>query len=890
MNKHLLLSAATLLISLGSFAQQLGIYQFSHTNGNSCSSPILTVTSQPANATFSAFSRNNVSCQSQANVMNSKNWPTSDNINTSYYVQFSITANPGYSLTLTSIKITCARNDHGPHDARIAHNNSGNFTTNYYDFETEDHPETETWNFSDFTTSAGGTVTFRIYGWEAENPSSTFYVDNVKLFGTVVAPAPTANAGSNINVCTGTSAITMTGATAGGSYGSVAWSGGTGLGSWSGSGTNPATYQFTPSVNTGSFTATLTVYGSGSYTGTNPTSTRTISWGVAGLWYGTVDNSWFTAGNWCAIPDANTDVTIPVTATYQPNVNADGAICRNININAGSSLTINASGKIHIKGNYINSGSPAMGIGCVSFDGTSAQTLTGNDNFGSMEVNNASGVSIISGTQNITGVVTLTSGNVTTNGNAFVLKSDAAATAQISGTGTGSITGNITVERYIPNSSNGNYTSASHYLSSPVTNATLSQFSDDFNMILNNWNYNPPSYGTFYYYDETHLSPYYSPVFVNEFTETPFPYDRWKAPVGITVMQGYSAWVDNTITIDVTGNYNHAAAPSIPLTYTAAPGGMGFNLVGNPYPSQLDWNAASGWTKTNITNTVYIWNPQFQQYATWNGVAGTNGGTRYIAGMQGFFVVATGPGAQLGVSNAARVTSAADFFKTEEASQLVKLALTGNGQRDETVVYFNSEAADDLDISDAYKVKSNVAGVPMLASRCGNQNLSINALSGFNTEMIVPLAFESTAGTYTITASVLEGFEGFTQVYLEDAVLGNSQALTESAEYTFSTTGNDEYRFSLRFSSDMVTNVNSAGGQNAKFYTSNGQVVIEANGIESTANLSMYNAAGQVIIPANAVNFNAGRYSFDVASLSSGIYFVELTAGGERFNGKVVVR
>ena len=30
------------------------------------------------------------------------------------------------------------------------------------------------------------------------------------------------------------------------------------------------------------------------------------------------------------------------------------------------------------------------------------------------------------------------------------------------------------------------------------------------------------------------------------------------------------------------------------------------NLVGNPYPSAIDWDASSGWTKTNIDNAIYF--------------------------------------------------------------------------------------------------------------------------------------------------------------------------------------------------------------------------------------------------------------------------------------------
>lgn len=88
---------------------------------------------------------------------------------------------------------------------------------------------------------------------------------------------PIANAGSNLSVC-GNGAITMTGASGGGSTGNPSWSGGAGSGTWSGSGTDPSTYVFTPSVASGSFTATLTVVGTGACTGTTTTDTRTITW------------------------------------------------------------------------------------------------------------------------------------------------------------------------------------------------------------------------------------------------------------------------------------------------------------------------------------------------------------------------------------------------------------------------------------------------------------------------------------------------------------------------------------------------------------------------------------------------------------------------------------
>jgi len=70
----------------------------------------------------------------------------------------------------------------------------------------------------------------------------------------------------------------MTGSSASGTYSSLSWSGGTGLGTWT-QNADPALAVFTPSVPSGSFTATLSVTGTGACTGTNPSDSRLITWG-----------------------------------------------------------------------------------------------------------------------------------------------------------------------------------------------------------------------------------------------------------------------------------------------------------------------------------------------------------------------------------------------------------------------------------------------------------------------------------------------------------------------------------------------------------------------------------------------------------------------------------
>ena len=89
---------------------------------------------------------------------------------------------------------------------------------------------------------------------------------------------PVADAGSDIVTCTGTAAIPMTGATASGSYsGNPTWSGGGGLGTWT-QNADPSLTTFTPTVPSGSFTATLTLTGAGVCPDDN--DTRLITWGT----------------------------------------------------------------------------------------------------------------------------------------------------------------------------------------------------------------------------------------------------------------------------------------------------------------------------------------------------------------------------------------------------------------------------------------------------------------------------------------------------------------------------------------------------------------------------------------------------------------------------------
>ncbi|WP_164682567.1 autotransporter-associated beta strand repeat-containing protein [Cyclonatronum proteinivorum] len=71
---------------------------------------------------------------------------------------------------------------------------------------------------------------------------------------------------------------------------------------------------------------------------------------------------------------------------------------------------------------------------------------------------------------------------------------------------------------------------------------------------------------------------------------------------------------------------------------------QGWNLIGNPTASWLNWNAA-GWTRTNVNNVIYVWDPASNEYLVTNGETGTHDG--FIAPFQAFWVQATDPAPNL---------------------------------------------------------------------------------------------------------------------------------------------------------------------------------------------------------------------------------------------------
>lgn len=151
---------------------------------------------------------------------------------------------------------------------------------------------------------------------------------------------------------------------------------------------------------------------------------------------------------------------------------------------------------------------------------------------------------------------------------------------------------------------------------------------------------------------------------------------------------------------------------SLPVSYTNGPDpdDNGFNLVGNPFPISIDWEGP-GWTKTNMNDAIYIWDPNANggTGAYKQRVAGVGDPINVIAPFQGFWVQANAPDPVLEVSEDAMVDGGSFLKEPGELNgKIAELTLkisTGLFE-DRMYLAFRPEGKVDHDPYDALQLES----------------------------------------------------------------------------------------------------------------------------------------------------------------------------------------
>jgi len=502
--------------------------------------------------------------------------------------------------------------------------------------------------------------------------------------------------------------------------------------------------------------------------------------------------------------------------------------------------------------------------------------------------------------------VLLSSGNLRLDGLALTLLSDANGTALIANLG-GAVLGSTgTLQRHIETNTAGN--GYRHY-ASPVSGETMST--------LATAGYAPNFSGAAAY----NSSP--APG-----TVTPFPtvflynqgriagsasnystFDKgWQAATAADPLlpgAGVSVNAPGAALVDFTGTFTTGAVVRSNLQRAIADPSTGWHLLGNPYPSPLDWSTMTqgpGQSLENMDAAAYVFQssgPYAGTYRVYHpAIAGPQ--LQHIPAGSGFFVHASTPGVAgiIRFADANRVTTfgAQPAFGRGVGSTRPFFTLQvqgGAGPADELTVYVDPAATAGVDAAyDAVKL-ANPSGLN-LAALAGSTALAIDGLPVLTATTVVPLTLAvPAAGAYTFTVPALVNF-GRTAVYLRDAVTGTEQPLTGGVRVAVALPIGTNTRFSLvlRPAGALATTGILATQTSLCPNPARGAFTLALPPVPGarTATAVLLNALGQAVSTRTLALTAAGTTAdFLTDGLAAGVYALRLKAGAETTTLRLVV-
>ncbi|SDG67317.1 InlB B-repeat-containing protein [Winogradskyella thalassocola] len=404
--------------------------------------------------------------------------------------------------------------------------------------------------------------------------------------------------------------------------------------------------------------------------------------------------------------------------------------------------------------------------------------------------------------------------------------------------------------------------------------------------------------------------------------------DDWQLATGImTPGQGYAftgptfvggfPYVDD---IDFTGEFNTGDI-TIPIYENGFAPDNDWNLIGNPYPSALDFSAFHTKNNSLVEGVAYLWSHYSALDNTNNGNEGYNfnqddyaiinvgsGGTAgssgiipqsYIPSGQSFFIVGTATGNAV-FKNAMRKadgTSNNQFFRSNEpqneANKLWLNLTSDNGIFNQVLIAYVHGATDNFD-SYAYDAPRNLSSgtaaiIYTKIEDSPNKNFAIQGKhpNSLTLDEVIPLGFYTSIDVPTIYTFSIAQFEGefmtSNPIYVLDKLKNITHNLKDS-DYTFtSETGEFNDRFDIVFTPTTLSIDDNIMDANEITITElqNGDVQIKVGNTHTIKHVAIIDVTGRVVYNLQG---NDAIEVYDLSKLSQAAYIAKITLS----NGQVI--
>ena len=355
--------------------------------------------------------------------------------------------------------------------------------------------------------------------------------------------------------------------------------------------------------------------------------------------------------------------------------------------------------------------------------------------------------------------------------------------------------------------------------------------------------------------------------------------------------KGYLVATDHECFLEAKGTLNQGSF-TIPVT-TQGAYRTGYNLLGNPYQSQFDFDkfadvnkALWGGTKTNAS--YIILNKDGYTYYAYSGSSNaiTSTANRYLHPHQGFMIFATNSGTA-SFTNEMRVTGQTTTFRGNDHVDypLINLIVTeDDGNRDIATIELGRPEA-----GGAIKQYDLHLGTGCIYTHYEDADYAIAfTLPGLSE---IGIRFETDEdATYTLTWDMENG--EFHYLHLIDNITGSNIDCLQAREYRFTATPDDyKSRFKLVFEYTGIEEPEgdgpSTGSGTFAFIMGNELVVNGPSTGSGAALLQMFDMTGRMVMEKNV---SGTQTTVCLPEMTAGVYVLKLSdRSGSRVQ-KIIIK
>jgi len=508
-----------------------------------------------------------------------------------------------------------------------------------------------------------------------------------------------------------------------------------------------------------------------------------------------------------------------------------------------------------------------------------------------------------------TGLVIASGNNVTVNGRIinsgnetnFIIENDANLLQNTNAQNTGIAT--VKKEAIIPKM-------GYNYWSSPVDDQNLYQFSAGYNQaVAANYDPNGTPWNRFYVYRES-----------NDYFVTSVPGEiTLSATSSFDKARGYAIRGKNNFDVSITnstpvanfefvGTLRNGDISSYPLKWTDA--NHGFNMIGNPYPSNMDFEDFHDLNRTKIKAVAYFWtnndgkfasqqssNYGGNNYATINGGGGVSatyiGNTRKrptgsISVGQGFIIQAIqgGKNETLTFNNNLRTSSAANYYNKTMA-QKNRFWLEFKSPTDvnnEILIGYINNATNDFDTD--YDADLLAVGSDSFWTVLDNHKLAIQSKNpNFNKEDVTKVGYKaSVSGNFTISVTDRNGiFDSSQSVYLRDKQLNKVVSITNEPYVFYTNSGQYEDRFEIVYKPLETLGTDNLLKNGIQIYKDVQNFIVKSS--DNLDEVSVYDAVGRLVYDSKA---SKKEILINKSNFAEGLYIIKTRSGNTIITKKVL--